>query len=68
MDIIVSKTKQRLAQLCHLSSNLDSAGLSIMYNSFVHSCLEYDHLFYFGTARGYLKRLDASISGCQCLS
>ena len=25
----------------------------------VHSCLEYGHLLNFGTARGYLKRLDA---------
>ena len=59
MDMIISKTKQRLAQLCHLSSYLDSVGLSIMYKSFVRSCLEYDHLLYFGAVRGCLKRLDA---------
>ena len=59
MDMIISKTKQRLAQLCHLSSYLDSVGLSIMYKSFARSCLEYGHLLYFGAARGYLKRLDA---------
>ena len=59
MDMIISKTKQRLTQLCHLSSYLDSVGLSIMYKSFVHSCLEYGHLLYFGAARGYLKCLDA---------
>ena len=29
-----------------------------MYKSFVCSCLEYG-LLYFGTAKGYLKRLDA---------
>ena len=54
IDVIVSKTKQRLAQLCGLSSYLDSAGLSIMYKSFVRSCLEYGYLLYFGAARGYL--------------
>ena len=59
MYMIISKTKQRLAQLCRLSSYLDSVGLSIMYKSFVRSCLEYGHLLYFGAARGYLKRLDA---------
>ena len=57
--MIVSKTKQRLAQLCRPSSYLNSAGLSIMYKSFVCSYLEYGHLLYFGAARGYLKRLDA---------
>ena len=56
IDMIISKTKQRLAQLCRLSSYF---GLSIMYKSFVRSCLEYGHLLYFGAARGYLKRLDA---------
>ena len=59
IDMIISRTKQRLAQLCRLSSYLDSVGLSIMYKSFVRSCLEYGHLLYFGAARGYLKRLDA---------
>ena len=59
IDMIISRTKQRLAQLCRLSSYLDSVGLSIMYKSFVCSCLEYGHLLYFGAARGYLKRLDA---------
>ena len=39
--------KQGLAQLCRLSSYLDPIGLSIMYKSFVHSCLEYGHLLYF---------------------
>ena len=56
--MITSKTKQRLAQLCRLSSYLDSAGLSAMYKSFVCSCLEYGHLLYFGAARGYLNHLD----------
>ena len=60
MDMTTSKIKQRLAQL---SSYLDSVGLSIMYKSFVHSCLEYGHLLYFGAGRGYLKHLDA----LQCL-
>ena len=30
-----------------------------MYKSSVHSCLEYGHLLYFGTARIYLEHLDA---------
>ena len=30
-----------------------------MNKSFIHSCLGYGHLLYFGAARGYLKRLDA---------
>ena len=46
VDMIVSKTKQRLAQLCRLSPYLEPAGLSIMYKSFVRSCLEYGHLLY----------------------
>ena len=58
MDMIISKTKQRLAQLCCSSSYLDSVGLSIMQKSFVRSCLEYGHLLYFGAAKGYLKHLD----------
>ena len=66
MDMIISKTKQRLAQLCCLSSYLDSFGLSIMYKSFVRSCLKHGHLLYFGAARGYLKRLDAL--QCQAAS
>ena len=44
---------------CHLSSYLDSVSLSIMYKSFVCSCLEYGHILYFGAARGYLKCLYA---------
>ena len=64
MDMIISKTKQGLAQLYRLSSYLDSVDLSIMYKSFVHSCLDYGPLLYFGAARGYLKRLDA----LQCRS
>ena len=59
MDMIISRSRQRLAQLYRLSPYLDSVGLSIMYKSFVRSCLEYGHLLYFGAARGYLKRLDA---------
>ena len=35
---------------------LDPVGLSIMYKSFVRSCLEYGHLLYF---EGYLEHLDA---------
>ena len=66
MDMIFSKTKQRLAQLSRLSSYLDSVGLSIMYKSFVRSCLEYGHLLYFGAVRGYLKHLDAL--QCQAAS
>ena len=68
IEVIVSKTKQRLAQLCRLFSYLDSDGLSIMHKYFVRSYLEYGHL-YFGTARGYLKHLDAlqcwAASVCQ---
>ena len=56
--MIVSKAKQRLAHLCRLSSYLDPVGLSIMYKSFVCSCLEYGHLLYFGAARSHLERLD----------
>ena len=59
IDMIISKTKQRLAQLCHLSSYLDSASLSVMYKSFVHSHLKCGHLLYFGAARRFLNRLDA---------
>ena len=59
IDMIISRTKHRLAQLCRLSPYLDSVGLSIMYKSFVRSSLEYGHLLYFGAAKGYLKRLDA---------
>ena len=56
--MITPKTKQRLAQLCHLSYYLDPAGLSVMYKYFVRSRLEYGHLLYFGAARGYLNLLD----------
>ena len=41
VDMIVSRAKQRLAQLCRLSPILDPAGLSVMYKSFIRSCLEY---------------------------
>ena len=66
MDMIISTTKQRLAQLCCLSSYLDPVGLSIMYKSFVRFCLEYGHFLYFSTARGYLEHLDAL--QCQAAS
>ena len=59
VDMIVSRAKQRLAQLCRLSPFLDPAGLSIMYKSFIRSCLEYGHLLYFSAARSHLERLDA---------
>ena len=59
VEMIVSKTKQRLAQLCHPSVYLDPTSLSIMYKSFVRSCLEYGHLLYFGAAKYHLDRLDA---------
>ena len=51
VDMIVSRAKQRLAQLCRLSPILDPAGLSIMYKSFIRSCLEYGHLLYFSAAQ-----------------
>ena len=57
--MIVSKAKQWLAQLCHLSPFLDSASLSIMYKSFILSCLEYGHFLYFSAARSHLEHLDA---------
>ena len=66
IDVIISKTKQRLAQLRRLSSHLDPAGLSVMYKSIVRSCLEYGHLLYFSITRGYLKYLDAL--QCQAAS
>ena len=59
VDMIVSRAKQRLAQLCRLSPILDPAGLSVMYKSFIRSCLEYGHLLYFSAARSHLERLDA---------
>ena len=45
---------------------VDPVGLSIMYKSFVCSCLEYGHLLYFSAARGYLECLDAL--QCQAAS
>ena len=75
MEMIILGTKQRLVQLCHLFSYLDSVGLSIMYkintcSLFIPVWSIYGHLLYFGTARAYLKPLDAflRISGFQCLS
>ena len=56
--MIVSRAKQRMSQLCCLSSFLDPAGLSVMYKSFICSCLEYGHL-YFGVAKSHLECLDA---------
>ena len=44
--MIVSRAKQRLAQLCRLSPFLDPAGLSVMYKSFIRSCLEYMAIFF----------------------
>ena len=58
-DCFKDKAEAGSVTVCRLSSYLDSAGLSVMYKSFVCSCLEYDHLLYFSAARGYLKRLDA---------
>ena len=60
VDIIISKTKQRLAQLCHLSSYLEPIDLPT-YNVQVF-CLEHGHLLYFlyfGTARSHLEYLGA---------
>ena len=52
VDMIVSR-----ANTC-LSSFLDPPGLSMMYKSFIHSCLEYGHHLYFSAAKSHLKRLD----------
>ena len=57
--MIVPKAKQQMAQLCHLSPFLDPASLSIIYKSFIRSCLEYGHLPYFSAARSHLEHLDA---------
>jgi len=57
--MIVSRAKQQMSQLCCLSSFLDPVGLSVMYKSFIRSCLEYGHLLYFGAAKSHLERLDA---------
>ena len=56
IDMIVSKAKLWLAQLYPY---LDFPGLSIMYKSFIRSCLEYGHLFYFSAARSHLEHLNA---------
>lgn len=48
-----------MSQLCRLSPFLDPAGLSIMYKSFIRSCLEYGHLLYFSAARSHLECPDA---------
>ena len=58
VDMIVSRAKQQMSQLCYLSSFLDPAGLSVMYKSFICSCLEYGHLLYFVAAKSHLERLD----------
>ena len=59
VDMIVLRAKQRMSQLCCLSSFLDPTGLSVMYKSFIRSCLEYGYLLYFGAAKSHLERLDA---------
>jgi len=42
-----------------ISISIEPAGLSIMYNSFVQSCLECNQLLYFGAAKSHLDHLDA---------
>jgi len=59
IDMIVSKSKSRMSQLYRLCQFLDVGGLSLMYKAFIHPCLEYGHLLYYGAANTHLCRLDS---------
>ena len=60
LGVLSSYVASMPSPLCHLSAYLEvPVGLSTMYKSFIRSCLEYGHLFYFGAAKNHLDRLDA---------